>query len=88
MEEIYEMVKKLLIKRGYRVLRNTPYCKLFQSKHNNICSGCESEIGCGKIVEVYQAMLKVLEIKENNPDQLEEALAWLEDKVRAILREN
>ena len=85
MEELIKLFKELLLKHGYRVLKGTPYCNQFVNKHES-CEGCESELGCEKMIEIYTAMLRVFEIKKNHPERLEDALLWLEEKVIYILR--
>lgn len=49
-------VQKLVEAKGYAVLRNTKYCELFRSTHDN-CAGCESEEGCKAVAEVMIIMM-------------------------------
>jgi hypothetical protein len=47
-KDLVPVLIKRIEERGFRVLQNTEYCKLFQKSHID-CRGCEGENGCRKL---------------------------------------
>jgi len=41
-----EYLKKQVKRKGYPMLKNTPYCKMHLEDNQGKCEGCEGEEGC------------------------------------------
>lgn len=60
-KEMIEEIKDLVKENGSPVLMNSPYCvkrrPKWRGKHSK-CPGCESELGCNKVVVMMGAVMK------------------------------
>ncbi len=65
-----DYVRDLVILNGDKIEQGTQQCKEWQFNHKN-CFGCQSELGCAKMVHIG---LIILASNENNGDKIEELI--------------
>ena len=69
-ETTMDFVRELVALNGDKVQQGTQECKEWGTKHKN-CSGCQSELGCSKMVQIG---LIILASNENNGDKIQELI--------------